>query len=211
TRGAACSGRWSQGIATRSTRASRAGAIAWNSPWAAKFAPARNRLVRGSMVATSLCSTKARLWCGGERGGPSAMAPFSPPCLRPQGAVQAEPRGAQWALPALPWRRHDLDHPREPPWPCTPRPLGGTRASPTDERARGKRAGGRHLHAHRLRAALQERRGRPHGPLVRRPRSPGLTVLRPAHAVWAMMGRWLLEGPPRVRGPNTAGLTWPDT
>ena len=40
---------------------------------------------------------------------------------------------------------------------------------------------------------------------------PGLTVPRPAHAVWAMMGRWLLEGPPRVRGPNTAGLTWPDT
>src|SRR5262247_1304018 len=30
-------------------------------------------------------------------------------------------------------------------------------------------------------------------------------------AVWSMMGRWLLEGPPRVRGPNTTGLTWPDT
>src|SRR5262245_53131733 len=40
---------------------------------------------------------------------------------------------------------------------------------------------------------------------------PSLTVPRPAHVVWAMMGRQLLQGPPRVGGPNAAGLTWPDT
>ena len=85
------SGRWSQGMATRSTRASRAGAISWNSPWAARFAPARNRLVRGFMVATSLRSAKERLWCGGESGATAPWPPSLPPSCAPKARSRRRP------------------------------------------------------------------------------------------------------------------------
>ena len=40
---------------------------------------------------------------------------------------------------------------------------------------------------------------------------PGLPVPRSDHAVWARLGDGSWKAPPRVGGPNAAGLTWPDT